>query len=211
MMFLEVTVTLGFLAVFGVANFLLLTWMALSRLTKYDIPKLEDSFTLRSLARQVDRITDYTLANQALIHPIHEHLGIGEYDEPQKGENSMAGSAQDAQNAAIHKLNFERALDRAFEFEVGQMLQHKTEQLDHTNWEDRFNVPGRACLIVMERLVQQCPGGIQFLYHCRVGNNPSASSSVVTYWNCEKPIQFNEVELEPFVDYYAKAQEGDKE
>lgn len=76
-----------------------------------------------------------------------------------------------------------------------------------------FRIP----LMVIERSVQQCPGGVQTSYKVRPHfmeiRTPQFSGSIRTepYWQMwtGELKSFNEIELEEFVDEMAKTDNGD--
>jgi len=74
----------------------------------------------------------------------------------------------------------------AFRFEVGQFVQSKFSTIDGSG----PNAP-RDCYQILERIYQECPGGIQLHYVCRRQGGAFGMRD-------NAAIRLNEIELVPF-------------
>ena len=95
-----------------------------------------------------------------------------------------------------------KALDKFFKFKLGEIVQcmggfHKLENKDFPgDWSIK-----RCKLQIVERSIQNCPGGYQIHYSVRHHMVDSFGT---------KYIQFNEIELEPWSDDVLKSKKKKK-
>lgn len=84
--------------------------------------------------------------------------------------------------------------DFGFKFEIGEIVTTKAAVASYTNLpDDEGKRYSPQDLFIIERTLQQCPGGIQRHYHCRSGAMRTGYNSE---YGCTKDIFiFNEIEL----------------
>ena len=90
---------------------------------------------------------------------------------------------------------FNKNGEYGFKFELGDTVKHKTQEIDYKDGL-RWGSTGIECrYFIIERLLQQCPGGTQRHYLCRAVTKTNVSVSE----NDSKRL--NEIEIvlsEPF-------------
>lgn len=78
-----------------------------------------------------------------------------------------------------------------FKFELGDVLKHVGEVVN----QERKNLEGSNILVVVERGVQQCSGGLQHFYNCRALYSGGLSRGPGFM---DRLLRFHEVELTKF-------------
>ncbi len=78
----------------------------------------------------------------------------------------------------------------SFTFQIGQIVYHRLAVQNDYHPDKK---PARTPLLIIERVVTECVGGVQLSYNCRLGC--SANGSTVTM-QPDRMFNFNEIELE---------------
>ena len=76
-----------------------------------------------------------------------------------------------------------------FEFKVGDVVHHRLRHSSEFHPDKEKKTP----LLILERIAQECPGGVQKFYMCRLG---TISGNIPITIEPAKLFQFSEIEVE---------------
>lgn len=76
-----------------------------------------------------------------------------------------------------------------FKFKIGEIVYHRLRHSSEFNPEKEKKTP----ILILERVAQECHGGVQKHYMCRLG---TSTGSVPMTFEPNKLFQFSELELE---------------
>lgn len=92
------------------------------------------------------------------------------------------------------------AMDSLFAYKIGDRLQHKATQKQLSVNSQSIGVYDKTCYTVIERLAQQCHGGIQLQYRCHLTN----IAGTVGTTNGAALLDLMEMEVEPFMELFTE-------